>query len=96
MKGKPEFASTVSHCLCTYVSVLVCGKDLTAIGITKPGHRKKMTTEINKLSVTEWLPEQKPVSKTSARLTELERQSVSVSTHQPGKPSCLWCSCRPI
>ncbi|XP_078807258.1 caskin-1 isoform X16 [Oryzias latipes] len=36
------------------------GKDLTAIGITKPGHRKKITTEINKLSATEWLPEQKP------------------------------------
>ncbi|XP_057717255.1 caskin-1 isoform X5 [Corythoichthys intestinalis] len=38
------------------------GKDLTAIGITKPGHRKKMTTEINKLSSTEWVPEQKPAS----------------------------------
>nr|XP_057906150.1 caskin-1 isoform X6 [Doryrhamphus excisus] len=37
-------------------------EDLTAIGISKPGHRKKMTTEINKLSVTEWLPEQKPAS----------------------------------
>lgn len=49
---------------CTHVSVCVCVclKDLTAIGITKPGHRKKMTSEINKLSVTEWLPEQKPVS----------------------------------
>uniref|UniRef100_A0A3B3DWQ5 CASK interacting protein 1 n=1 Tax=Oryzias melastigma TaxID=30732 RepID=A0A3B3DWQ5_ORYME len=35
-------------------------EDLTAIGITKPGHRKKIATEINKLSVTEWLPEQKP------------------------------------
>ncbi|XP_077474145.1 caskin-1 isoform X2 [Stigmatopora argus] len=38
------------------------GKDLTAIGITKPGHRKKMTTEINKMSSTEWLPDQKPAS----------------------------------
>ncbi|XP_029945726.1 caskin-1 isoform X3 [Salarias fasciatus] len=37
-------------------------EDLTAIGITKPGHRKKMASEINKLSVTEWLPEQKPAS----------------------------------
>ncbi|XP_061568054.1 caskin-1 isoform X2 [Cololabis saira] len=37
-------------------------EDLTAIGITKPGHRKKMTTEINKLSVSEWLPEQKPAN----------------------------------
>ncbi|XP_054892208.1 caskin-1 isoform X2 [Poeciliopsis prolifica] len=38
----------------------VTPEDLTAIGITKPGHRKKITSEINKLSVTEWLPEQKP------------------------------------
>ncbi|XP_024657913.2 caskin-1 isoform X6 [Maylandia zebra] len=37
-------------------------EDLTAIGITKPGHRKKITSEINKLSVTEWLPEHKPAS----------------------------------
>ncbi|XP_029013567.1 caskin-1 isoform X2 [Betta splendens] len=37
-------------------------EDLTAIGITKPGHRKKMTSEINKLNVTEWLPEKKPAS----------------------------------
>ncbi|XP_028454302.1 caskin-1 isoform X3 [Perca flavescens] len=37
-------------------------EDLTAIGISKPGHRKKMTSEINKLSVTEWLPDHKPAS----------------------------------
>ncbi|XP_077940612.1 caskin-1 isoform X9 [Gasterosteus aculeatus] len=37
-------------------------EDLTAIGITKPGHRKKMTSEINKLSVSEWLPEHKPAN----------------------------------
>ncbi|XP_056143872.1 caskin-1 [Lampris incognitus] len=37
-------------------------EDLTAVGVTKPGHRKKMTSEINKLSVNEWLPDQKPTS----------------------------------
>ncbi|KAG5854486.1 hypothetical protein ANANG_G00038350 [Anguilla anguilla] len=37
-------------------------EDLTAVGVTKPGHRKKMTSEINKLSVTEWLPDQKPAN----------------------------------
>uniref|UniRef100_A0A3B1J2V1 CASK interacting protein 1 n=1 Tax=Astyanax mexicanus TaxID=7994 RepID=A0A3B1J2V1_ASTMX len=42
--------------------VLSEGKDLTAIGVTKPGHRKKMTSEINKLSVTEWTPDQKPAN----------------------------------
>ncbi|KAG7460014.1 hypothetical protein MATL_G00216720 [Megalops atlanticus] len=36
------------------------GKDLTAIGVTKPGHRKKMASEINKLSFTESLPDHKP------------------------------------
>ncbi|KAI1884594.1 hypothetical protein AGOR_G00227990 [Albula goreensis] len=35
--------------------------DLTAIGVTKPGHRKKMTSEINKLSV-EGLPDHKPAT----------------------------------
>ncbi|XP_047657143.1 caskin-1 isoform X8 [Tachysurus fulvidraco] len=35
-------------------------EDLTAIGVTKPGHRKKMLSEINKLSVTEWTLDQKP------------------------------------
>ncbi|MBN3306888.1 CSKI1 protein, partial [Amia calva] len=37
-------------------------EDLTAIGVTKPGHRKKITSEINKLNVTEWLPEHKPAN----------------------------------
>ncbi|XP_034165808.1 caskin-1 isoform X6 [Pangasianodon hypophthalmus] len=38
------------------------GKDLTAIGVTKPGHRKKMLSEINKLSVTEWTLDKKPAN----------------------------------
>ncbi|XP_058267796.1 caskin-1 isoform X7 [Hemibagrus wyckioides] len=37
-------------------------EDLTAIGVTKPGHRKKMLSEINKLSVTEWTLDQKPAN----------------------------------
>ncbi|KAL6094716.1 caskin2 [Pungitius sinensis] len=31
-------------------------EDLTAIGVTKPGHRKKISMEIGKLSIPEWLP----------------------------------------
>ncbi|XP_049714862.1 caskin-2 isoform X1 [Elephas maximus indicus] len=31
-------------------------EDLTAIGVTKPGHRKKIASEIAQLSITEWLP----------------------------------------
>lgn len=36
-------------------------KDLTAIGVMKPGHRKKLTSEISKLPSTDWLPDHKPV-----------------------------------
>ncbi|XP_007957842.1 caskin-2 [Orycteropus afer afer] len=31
-------------------------EDLTAIGVTKPGHRKKITSEIAQLNIAEWLP----------------------------------------
>ncbi|XP_047232630.1 caskin-2-like isoform X3 [Girardinichthys multiradiatus] len=35
-------------------------EDLTAIGVTKPGHRKKISLEIGKLSIPEWLPDYIP------------------------------------
>ncbi|XP_069763423.1 caskin-1 isoform X3 [Narcine bancroftii] len=35
-------------------------KDLTAIGVTKPGHRKKIAIEINRLNISEWLPNYQP------------------------------------
>ncbi|XP_070958314.1 caskin-2-like isoform X10 [Oncorhynchus clarkii lewisi] len=35
-------------------------EDLTAIGVTKPGHRKKISIEIGNLSIPEWLPEYVP------------------------------------
>ncbi|XP_067100321.1 caskin-2 isoform X1 [Osmerus mordax] len=35
-------------------------EDLTAIGVTKPGHRKKISTEIGKLNIPEWLPDYVP------------------------------------
>ncbi|XP_041433941.1 caskin-1 isoform X2 [Xenopus laevis] len=37
-------------------------EDLTAIGVTKPGHRKKIFSEINNLNIGEWLPEYKPAN----------------------------------
>ncbi|KAM6940655.1 uncharacterized protein FYW49_018479 isoform 6-T6 [Xenentodon cancila] len=37
-------------------------EDLTAIGVMKPGHRKKLTTEISKLPSTDWLPDHKPAN----------------------------------
>ncbi|XP_053095163.1 caskin-2 isoform X12 [Pangasianodon hypophthalmus] len=36
-------------------------EDLNAIGVTKPGHRKKISMEIGNLSIPEWLPEYTPV-----------------------------------
>ncbi|XP_072312096.1 caskin-2-like isoform X2 [Eucyclogobius newberryi] len=35
-------------------------EDLTAVGVTKPGHRKKISIEISKLSIPEWLPDYIP------------------------------------
>uniref|UniRef100_A0AAR2IV34 CASK interacting protein 1 n=1 Tax=Pygocentrus nattereri TaxID=42514 RepID=A0AAR2IV34_PYGNA len=37
-------------------------EDLTAIGVTKPGHRKKMLSEIIKLNIPDWIPKEKPTS----------------------------------
>lgn len=35
-------------------------EDLTAVGVTKPGHRKKISTEISRISIAEWLPNYTP------------------------------------
>lgn len=43
-------------------------QDLAAIGVNKPGHRKKMTSEISKLSAAEWHLDQKPVSTQQAHI----------------------------
>ncbi|XP_077574714.1 caskin-1-like isoform X2 [Stigmatopora nigra] len=37
-------------------------EDMTAIGVMKPGHRKKLMSEISKLPSTDWLPERKPAN----------------------------------
>lgn len=49
--------------LSMYVLASMCDmlQDLTAIGVTKPGHRKKIAMEIGKLSIPEWLPDYIPV-----------------------------------
>uniref|UniRef100_A0A8C1KT46 Si:ch211-119c20.2 n=1 Tax=Cyprinus carpio TaxID=7962 RepID=A0A8C1KT46_CYPCA len=35
-------------------------EDLTAIGVTKPGHRKKISVEIGNMNIPEWLPDYIP------------------------------------
>ncbi|XP_051940724.1 caskin-1-like isoform X4 [Hippocampus zosterae] len=37
-------------------------EDMTAIGVMKPGHRKKFMSEISKLPSADWLPERKPAN----------------------------------
>lgn len=53
-------------------------EDLTAIGVTKPGHRKKISTEIGKLNVADGLPHKMPVDVwdwlTQLRLPEYHKQ----------------------
>ncbi|KAK2507508.1 hypothetical protein MC885_015618 [Smutsia gigantea] len=46
-------------------------EDLTAIGVTKPGHRKKIASEIAQLSIAEWLPSYIPVSGLWAQASRL-------------------------
>ncbi|TSZ26368.1 Caskin-2 [Bagarius yarrelli] len=38
----------------------VINMEPAAIGVTKPGHRKKISTEISKLNIPEWLPDYIP------------------------------------
>ncbi|XP_068178222.1 caskin-1 isoform X2 [Antennarius striatus] len=37
-------------------------EDLTAIGVMKPGHRKKLASEISRLPSSDWLPDHKPAN----------------------------------
>jgi hypothetical protein len=44
-------------------TLLYFSQDLTAIGIKKPNHRKKLKAEIAQLSISDGLPDYIPVSK---------------------------------
>lgn len=63
---------------------LSSNQDLTAIGVTKPGHRKKITAEISSLSIPDWLPEHKPVRLPApcgwAQDGQIDRQTASLAT----------------
>lgn len=60
-----SFVGYVNDSLIICVDIL---QDLTAIGVTKPGHRKKISMEISKLSIPEWLPDYIPVRNQSSLL----------------------------
>lgn len=62
-------------------------QDLTAIGVTKPGHRKKISIEINNLNIPEWLPEYIPVS--GPTFTELTSQLLVFHRSDPSDLSFL-------
>jgi hypothetical protein len=44
------------------IETFVLSQDLTAIGIKKPNHRKKLKAEIAQLNIADGLPEYIPVS----------------------------------
>ena len=48
----------------TNTCIIVYLQDLTAIGISKPGHRKKLKSEIARLNIHDGIPDFKPVSVT--------------------------------
>lgn len=56
------------------IQVLFAFKDLTAINVMKPGHRKKLLSEISKLYSTDWLLDHKPVRP----LLETEKGDVEI------------------
>lgn len=59
LRADPQL--TQRRALSLLLTGLSSAQDLTAIGVTKPGHRKKITAEISGLSIPDWLPERKPV-----------------------------------
>lgn len=66
------------RCLIHVVINFPLYQDLTAIGVTKPGHRKKISMEIGNLSIPEWLPEYTPVSHVKTCLPVLCQCSTSL------------------
>lgn len=61
-------------------------QDLTAIGVTKPGHRKKISMEISNLNIPEWLPEYIPVRPERCRRLWRRRSDLCLSL----LPSLTW------
>lgn len=48
-------------CIFNLLSKLFLLQDLSAIGITKPGHRKRLKAEIARLNIHDGIPDFKPV-----------------------------------
>ncbi|UYV71822.1 hypothetical protein LAZ67_9000571 [Cordylochernes scorpioides] len=82
----------------------VCVQDLTAIGITKPNHRRKLKAEIGRLNITDGIPDYKPHSTLSAghqkkmmlaikRIEDLSKRPSQVAEMfpSPARPSTLAC-----
>jgi len=61
-----------------HLDLVCCVQDLTAIGVTKPGHRKKISMEINNLDIPEWLPEYIPVRLPAPRRSRTPWRRLSV------------------
>ena len=64
-------------------------QDLTAIGITKPAHRKRLKAEISKLQIHDGIPDFKPVSKPLIRWLE-NLTIINLDVFHDGKKRYIW------
>lgn len=63
-----EYCTIKVQCLIHFISFyILLFQDLTAIGISKPGHRKKLKAEIARLNIHDGIPDFKPVSSIAER-----------------------------
>lgn len=60
--GGSIHASIIRNRCCIFLRMICIFQDLTAIGITKPAHRKRLKAEISKLHIHDGIPDYKPVS----------------------------------
>ena len=65
-------------------------EDLTAIGIKNPAHRKKLKSEISKLSIGDGIPNHVPVRKSQPFSFYLSEKLHVINSCKRGNIFCLW------
>ena len=65
-------------------------EDLTAIGIKNPAHRKKLKSEISKLSIGDGIPNHVPVRKSQLFSFYLSEKLHVINSCKRGNIFCLW------
>ena len=77
--------SNVYICICKFTIYYIhifrmTPEDLTAIGIKNPAHRKKLKSEISKLSIGDGIPNHVPVCISNFHLTAMKTRDVRGSS----------------